>query len=180
MVFNRNDGFDDGIINSFPYWLHVDTHLFKVCLQCAQWPFVSVVSFENTSVLLKWFGFFVDTIIGQMLVKILHCLLWVVIWFRSKPCKSFIIDVYTQWIDARQQYINSQVKLVVVDKQRIRDILAHNTFFVWSDLQIIQIINDVNPATLWWLWWLHYPQVIFFKSLIKFIRLAIVFCFLFL
>ena len=42
----------------------------------------------------------------------------------SKSSQAFIINVNSQRIDARDQHINSQVELVLIDEQRVADIAA--------------------------------------------------------
>lgn len=80
-----------------------------------------------------------------------------------KPSQTFVIDVYSEWIDACQKDINSQIKFVVVNKQWIIDVPAYHAL-IDIPLQVTQIRNNVDSFALWTLRWLVDPQVVFLNA----------------
>ena len=43
--------------------------------------------------------------------------------FRGKPCQALLVDVNTKGFIARNDYVNTQVKLMAIDQERVRDVL---------------------------------------------------------
>ena len=67
------------------------------------------------------------------------------------------MDKNTQRFITSHTYINSQVKFVSVDKQRIRDVFTDNGSFIYVD--VINIIYEIDAFTLTTVSWFYDPNI---------------------
>lgn len=157
VMLNRNYRFYYRIVYSFPDNLHIYACLLKMCLQGTQGPFVAVVSLQDRFILGEIVWLLIDAVVGEVLVQILLSIRSArVVWLGRKPCQAFIVNVYSKWINTCHEHVDSEVELVAVDKQRVRNVLANDSPIVFQ-VKFIQIIYKVDSFSLRALGWLHNP-----------------------
>ena len=65
-----------------------------------------------------------------MLVQVFHSIFGAIIWFGSKSCKSFVVNIDSKRINTRNKNINSQIELVTIDQKWVRNVFANDGFFI--------------------------------------------------
>ena len=122
---DSDERLDDGVVYSLPDRLHVYAQAFQMALERAQGPLVAVITLKHRLVLLKGLRFLVDAVVREMGVKVLlRPLRRAVVRLGRKPGQPLVVNVDPQGVDARQQDVNPQIELVVVDEEGVADVLA--------------------------------------------------------
>lgn len=156
-MLNRYDRFDYGIVYPLPYNLHVNACFLKMRLQGAQWPLVTMVSFQDWFVLREIVRLLIDAIVRQVLIQILLCSGCVrVVGLRCKPSESFIVNVYAKRINAGDEDVYSEVELVIVDQQWIWNVFTDYSP-IFFEVQLIQVVNQIDTFALRALGGFHDP-----------------------
>jgi hypothetical protein len=65
---------------------------------------------------------------------------------RGKPGKTLLEHIDTEGLVACDADINSEIKLVTVNQERVRDIFRNNTGLI--DIDVVNVVNNLNTATL--------------------------------
>ena len=102
------------------------------------------------------------------MLKLVILILLCTVRLRRKSRKALFKYVNFQRLVASNQDIDSQIKLVAVDKQGICDIPRNNRHFI--HIQLIQVLNNRNTSALRRISRLHNPRVTFWFSLLDFLE----------
>ena len=108
-------------------------------------PFVAKIILLSVLVLNKLFVLFVNGVVSQMHVLVLLVdLLGVSL--GGEPGKTFLKHIDTKGLVACDADINSEIKLVTVNQERVRDIFRNNTGLI--DVDVVNVVDNLNTATL--------------------------------
>jgi len=77
--------------------------------------------------------------------------------FGGESGESFLENIHSQRLIRGDNHVDSQVELVPVDKQRVRNVARDNRHLV--NVQLVQVFNDVNASTTGRVSRLHNPDV---------------------
>ena len=86
---------------------------------------------------------------------------------RCESCQTFFIDIYSQWLIASDYDINSQIKLVAINQQRIGNVSGYDTQLI--NVQIVDVVNDMDSTASTRITWLHDPNVSSWVTLLQFL-----------
>ena len=147
---------NNDIVDARPKQIHVYANLFKMLAKSTKRPFVSIVILFTILVLNELFVLFVNRVVGKMHEFVLLVYL-LGIGFACKSGKTFLEDINLQRFVASDHNIDTEVKLVTVDQQRVRDVLADHRGLV--HINVIDIINQIDAFTLARVCWFYYPHI---------------------
>lgn len=111
-----------------------------------------------------------------MLVQVFHSIFGAIVWFWSKSCEPFVVNIDSERIYTRNKNINSQIKFVTIYQKWVRNVFTNNGFFIRCYDQLRQVINNVDTSSLRTLRWFNNPKIIFFqiRNRIFFVTFSIV------
>jgi len=89
----------------------------------------------------------------------------------GKPRQPFLEDVNSQWLIASDNYVESQVELVSIDKQWVCNILRNDTSLV--HIHIIDVIDDVDTFALARVGRLDDPHIFLTLVLLQFLEVVV-------
>ena len=95
-----------------------------MALQCREGPFVAHVTLLSIFVVDEALVLLVDAVVGQ--VRELSTFEIGLVGLACESDKAFVVDVHLQRIDTCHEHVHSNVELVSVDKERSRQVLAHD------------------------------------------------------
>ena len=136
---------DDQVVNAGPKQVHVDAHLLQMLAESSQRPFVAEVVLLTVFIRNKLVVLLVDCIVGKvhefvLLVDFLSVSL------RGKAGKAFLMNIDAQGLVASYAHIDTQVELVAVDQQRVRNVLADHGGLIHVD--VVDVVNNVDALAL--------------------------------
>ena len=91
----------------------------------SQRPFESNIILLSILILHKLLIFLVDRIVGQMHVAIV-LVKFGAVRFRGKSCETFLVNIHSQRLIRSDHYINTEVKFVAVDQERIGHVAGND------------------------------------------------------
>ena len=75
-------------------------------------------------------------------------LIWLLIIMRAKSSQTFVTKIGLDWINATNEYIQSTVKLLLINDQRIVNIALHKVLMMESGLgQISELFQKEDAVT---------------------------------
>ena len=90
-----------------------------------------------------------------------------------KPGQSFLENVDSEWLVARDEYVNSQIELVTINKQRISYVSANDRQFI--NIHIVNVVNKHDASSLGSIGRLNDPNVLFAIVLLQFLVVLVKF-----
>jgi hypothetical protein len=124
--------------------------------ECSKRPFVTEIVLLTILIRNEFIIFLVDRVVCQM-HKLILLVDFLSVSFTCKTSQTFLMHINTQRLITSNAYINSQVKFVSVDKQRIRDVFTDNGSFIYVD--VINIIYEIDAFTLTTVSWFYDPHI---------------------
>jgi len=91
----------------------------------------------------------------------------------GKPRQPFLENVYPQRLITRDKHVNSEIKLMPVDQQRIGDVSANNRQFI--NIYVIDVVNQHDASSLGSVGGLNNPNILFAIMLLQFLVVLIKF-----
>lgn len=88
---------------------------------------------------------------------------------RCESCQTFLVDVDSQRLIASYHHIDSQIKFVAIDEQRIGHVPGNDAELVY--VEVVDVIDNVNSSTSARVAWLHDPDI---SARIRLLQLMIV------
>ena len=110
----------------------------------------------------------VDGIICQMHILVIFVELGSVC-LRGKSGQAFLVDVDSQRLVASDHHIDSQIKFIAVDEQRVGHVPRNDAELV--HVEVVDIIDNVNSSTSARVAWLHNPDI---SARVRLLQLMIV------
>ena len=156
IVLSAEQCFNDDIIDARPEQVHVDTNLLEMLAEGTQTPLIAKIVLLCVLILNKPVIFLVDRVIGQMHILILFVYLLSVC-LGGEPRKALLEYIESKWLVARDEHINSQVKLMTIDKERVCDVFRNNAGLI--HIYIVNIIDNIDATALTGICRLHDPHV---------------------
>ena len=123
-------------------------HELETLLEGIQAPLGALPVVGGVSVVLEICIVLVETVVCQMDVLLLSqiAIPALIVLLGSKSGQAVFIYVQSEWIDRGHRHIDSQVKLVAVDQQRLIDVLADNHLGpLWY---LIDVLSDEDALAL--------------------------------
>ena len=124
--------------------------------KCSERPLVTKVVLFTVLIRNKFIIFLVNWVVCQM-HKLILLVNFLSVSFTCKTSQTLLMDINTQRFITSHTYINSQVKLVSINKQWIGDIFTYNGSFIYID--IVDIIYEIDTFTLTTVSWFYYPNI---------------------
>ena len=121
VVLSAEECLDDDIVDTGPEKVHVDTNLLQMLAEGAQGPLVAEIILLSVLILNKTVILLIDGVVGQMHILVLLVNL-LCVRLRCKASETLLEDVDSERLVARHDHIDSQVKLVAIDQERIGDV----------------------------------------------------------
>ena len=121
VVLSAEECLDDDIVDTGPEKVHVDTNLLQMLAEGAQGPLVAEIILLSVLILNKTVILLIDGVVGQMHILVLLVNL-LCVRLRCKASETLLEDVDSERLVARHDHIDSQVKLVAIDEERIGDV----------------------------------------------------------
>ena len=90
-----------------------------------------------------------------------------------KPRESFLENIDSEWLVARDKNVNSQIKFMAINKQWIGDVSANNRQFI--NVDIVNVVDQRNTSPLGSIGGLNDPNVLFTIVLFQFLVVLIEF-----
>ena len=84
---------------------------------------------------------------------------------RCESREALFIDIHPKRLVASYNYIDSQVKFIAVNKQRVGYISGNNAQFVY--IQVIDIVDDMDTSSSTRIAWLYDPDIAPWISLLQ-------------
>ena len=149
---------DDHVVDSRPEYAHVNSDGFKMVTECSERPFEAVVVLFQILILNEVVVFLVDTIIGELVEQIGFGVFHRV-GFTGKPHEAFLVNVEPEGLVRCHTDVYSKVKLVTIDKQRVRYVSLDDGLIL-VDVHFGNVIDDVNSSTSRKIARLNDPQIL--------------------
>ena len=111
----------------------------------AKTPLVAKIILLAVFILNELLVLLVDGVVGQVHVFVVF-IYFLCVGFRGETSKTFLENIYSEGLIASHAYIDSKVKLVTVNQQRIGDVFTDDTGFIYID--VVYVINDLNSSAL--------------------------------
>ena len=125
VVLTAQQGFEDNVIDSGPEQVHIDTDLLKMAAKSTEGPFVAIIVLLAVLVFNKLFILLVNRVVSQV-----HVLVSFIdfrgISLRSESSKTLLENINSHWLIRSNKYINSQIELMTINKQRVGHIPRNN------------------------------------------------------
>ena len=144
-MFSRYQSFDDYIVHFGPNQIHVDANLLEMFAESCESPFETIVISLTILVCHILVVLLVDGVICEM-NKLVFLVSGRCIAFCGKPGEAFLEHIHSQGIETSHQNINSQVKLVAIDQERIWNILLNDAAIKLP--HFAEVVNDGYASTL--------------------------------
>lgn len=126
----------------------------------------------------KVWTIFVERIVGEMHVEVIDVWLgWFFVCFCAESRKSFFVYINDQWIKGRDENIESEIKFLVPNEHRIREVLLHNELIgirsIHWDRNILNRFEESNTITLasWTRFWYKCLARVFREFTLQFCEL---------
>jgi len=121
-----------------------------------QTPFIAKIILLCVLVLNKTVILLIDWVVCQVHILVLFVdLLSVSFW--SKSSETLLEDVNPQRLIPCNHNINSQVKLVTIDKEWVRDVFRNDTGLI--HIHVVNVIDNVNATALASIGWFDNPYI---------------------
>ena len=114
MVFTCYEGLYNYVVYARPQKVHVDAYIVEMLAKCSEAPLVAKVVVLCSLILDELVVFLIDAIVCQVAVFVR--LVCGVVSLCGEACKPLFENIYSQWLDARDEHINTQVELVRIYK----------------------------------------------------------------
>jgi hypothetical protein len=131
-----------------------------------QTPFVAKIVVLLILVLKELVILLVDGVVGQVHVPVVLVDL-LRVGLRGKTGQSLLIDINLHGFITSYEGVDSQIKLVTINQERIRDVLADNRSLI--HIHIIDIIHQVDASPLARVGRLHNPYILLALVLLQFL-----------
>lgn len=136
-------------------------------------PFVSEIVLLVIFILNELFIFLIDRVICQVHVLIVF-VDFLGVSLRGKASKTFLVDIDTQGLVTCDTYIDAQVKLVSVNKEGVRNILADYTCFI--NIDVVNVVHDLDSTSLTCIRWFQNPYILLALVLFQLLVMIVKVC----
>jgi hypothetical protein len=145
VVLTAEKSLEDDVVDTGPKEIHVDADLLEMLAEGAEGPLVAEVVLLLVLVLNKLLVLLVDRVVCQVhvLVRLVDFLR---VRFGGEPGKALLENIDSHRLVSSNKHVDSQVELVPINQERVRDVLGDDAGFV--DVHVVDIVNEVDATTL--------------------------------
>mmetsp|Transcript_9983 Transcript_9983/g.15087 ORF Transcript_9983/g.15087 Transcript_9983/m.15087 type:complete len:281 (+) Transcript_9983:1693-2535(+) len=157
---------NDDVEDARPEQRHVDAYSLQVLAEGRETPLEAEVILFTVLVLYEVIILLIDRVVGQMhelIVLIELCS----VGLGGKPCQPLLIYVDPQGLVASHHHVDTQVELVPVDQQGVRDVPRDDAQLV--NVQVIDVVDYVDATASTRVAGLHDPNIAARVRLLQFL-----------